>query len=196
MSIVRVFPFARGFVTFPRLLFWRLPSARRSSLPHFLTPCLLRSHPPARPIIFLFPFLPDWQRPCGEGTREEGSRDCWTFFSPKRGAVVGGVFGRWRPLLRGKYWNPTDNNYKKVLSLSVNSWQLELVLCLSSRPESFVIILLAAQYGVSCWESYDYCLCFEVFQKLFWQWAVWHFDLTTSTAWVLFQQSYRNQYVE
>lgn len=166
MSIVRVFPFARGFVTFPRLLFWRLPSARRSSLPHFLTPCLLRSHSPPAPPSFCSRFS---QTGCVPAVRGHGRRDLAIveLFSPRGGAVAGGVFGRWRPLLRGKCWNPTDNNYKKVLSLSVNSLQLNLVLCLSSRPELFVIILLAAQYGVSCWKSCDYCLCFEVFQKLF-----------------------------
>lgn len=44
MSIVRVFLFSRDFATFPRLLFWRLPSARRPS--PFLSPLYAVTPPP------------------------------------------------------------------------------------------------------------------------------------------------------
>lgn len=101
MSIVRVFPFARGFVTFPRLLFWRLPSARRSSLPHF-SPLVFSVHtPPPAPPSFCSRFS---HTGCVPAARGHGRRDLAIveLFFPKRGAVVGGVFGRWRPLLRGK----------------------------------------------------------------------------------------------
>lgn len=143
MSTVRVFPFARDFATFPRLLLRRLPPWP-SLLPP--TPLLLTLvfpvHTP-RPSIPPVPFLrypnPDRLRPGGERVRgretgrgvriRKGSRDCWFFFPPLfslclvRGAAVGGVFGRWRPLLRGKCWNQLDNNCEKVSSWSRHRWQ-------------------------------------------------------------------------
>lgn len=104
MSIVRVFPFSRDFVTFPRLLFWRLPSARRRSLPLFLTPLPRHTSP-----LFLPPAFPSsLALVCctvgfGEGGGPGGGISRLLGFLFFRGG--GGLFGRWRPLLRGKCWN-------------------------------------------------------------------------------------------
>lgn len=125
------------------------PLGRRSShRPASSHPCLARSHhrpPPLHP-SGPGPPLPQL-RPCAS-RRWEGERQrqreggsykggisrllIFFFFSPLfpfclvRGAAVGGVFGRWRPLLRGKCWNQLDNNCEKVSSWSRHRWQFDL----------------------------------------------------------------------
>lgn len=72
MSIMRVFPFARDFVSFPRLLFWRLHSANRRSLPLVLPP-LSRRPLASSPVFLSRCFLPVWvlrgAAASGEGCR-------------------------------------------------------------------------------------------------------------------------------
>lgn len=110
MSIVRVFPLSRGFVTFPRLLFWRLPSAHRPAL---LPPSLL-----SLSLLLLTP-LPRHTSPSFSPffSSQSGSSVVPLALVRARGAVGGisrllrlfspggerELIGRWRPLLRGKW---------------------------------------------------------------------------------------------
>lgn len=80
LSIVRVFLFSRDFVTFPRLLFCRLPSTRRHSLPLFSPLC-----PVSLPLFHSLLFLPVWFFCCAFGSGEGSwGRDL---------AIVGLFFG-------------------------------------------------------------------------------------------------------
>lgn len=179
MSIVRVFPFARDFVTFPRLLFWRLPplavaTPSPSSHPFFpVTPPPLSL--PA--VSSSLPALSRWL--CrGDKGRDLAIVELFLFFRSG-----GGIFGRWRPLLRGKYWNSTHNVFKKKFCYHVvSSGQFVVLLTgvfgLSHSHNStcgmmwdqfcikLLLFVVLPSFSAICWVV-RYCLCHELFQRPF-----------------------------